>query len=283
MVIKIKTQEGMPQSDVVLDQFHLLIGFEINQVETAFVKKNISAFSKKIDFVQILSGEDENGEPIGDYGHAFFYLTKNQIVETFFSFGPSGEGKIKMKPGNTEQPKFYADGAANSRPSTGSYAITEVVRIFRFEITEDEFNKIIAGTNKVLMKIENGKPYRAITNDTCAEEAQDILDNVLNWLPDGKGYIENNGTIFPFKMVSPYAWAKQFYDQYKMAYTYPEYPIKGKGNSILKSEGEYPYSVEEWFLSKGNKDPLSKEGYYSEANKEQDQSSLSNRDAELVG
>lgn len=53
MVIKIKTQEGKPQSDIILDQFHLLVGFEINQVETAFVKKKITSFSKKVDFVQI--------------------------------------------------------------------------------------------------------------------------------------------------------------------------------------------------------------------------------------
>ena len=283
MVIKIKTQEGKPQSDIILDQFHLLVGFEINQVETAFVKKKITSFSKKVDFVQILSGEDENGEPIGDYGHAFFYLTKNEIVETFFSFGPSGEGKIKMKPGNAEQPKVYADGAANGRPSTGSYEITEVVRIFRFEITEDEFNKIIAGTNKVLMKIENGKPYRAITNDTCAEEAQDILDDVLPWLPDGKGYIEKDGIIFPFKMVGPYAWAKQLYDKYKTAYTYPEYPTKGKGADKFTSEGEYPYSVEQWSLYKGRIDPLYNEGYYMEAAKEQDKASLSNHYAEIAG
>lgn len=190
-------------------------------------------------------------------------------METFFSFGPSGEGKIKMKPGNAEQPKVYADGAANGRPSTGSYEITEVVRIFRFEITEDEFNKIIAGTNKVLMKIENGKPYRAITNDTCAEEAQDILDDVLPWLPDGKGYIEKDGIIFPFKMVGPYAWAKQLYDKYKTAYTYPEYPTKGKAHNIFDSAEDLDYIVKPWLLVKGSPDPLDKEGYYKDREKAQ--------------
>ena len=262
MNIKFKTEPEQPESDVIVNKFHLLIGFEINNIDTAFVKKKIGLLKQKIDFVQILSGYDESGEPIGDYGHAFFYTTKNEVVESFFSFGPADDGKQKQKLFNSEQNKAYADGYANSRPSTGNFKVSEVASIFRFEITASEFNKITSVTNKVLKKIENGKSYRALTNDTCAEEAEDILDDVIKSLPDGKGYVENNGIVFPFKVVNPYMWAKQFYDKYKVAYIYPEYPEKGKGKEMFDLDGEEPYSVEPWLILKGEKDPLSQKGYY---------------------
>ena len=265
MNIKFKTEPEQPESDVIVNKFHLLIGFEINNIDTAFVKKKVGLLKQKIDFVQILSGYGESGEPIGDYGHAFFYTTKNEVVESFFSFGPADDGKQKQKLFNSEQSKVYADGYANSRPSTGEFEITEVTRIFRFEITASEFNKITSVTNKVLKKIENGKSYRALTNDTCAEEAEDILDDVIKSLPDGKGYVENDGIVFPFKVVNPYMWAKQFYDKYKTAYVYPEYPERGKAKNKFNTSDYESFTVHPWILSIGERDPLSEDGYYKES------------------
>lgn len=262
MTKKFNTEEGKPSSDVIADKFHLLIGFEINNVESAFVKKKVGLLKQKTDFVQILSGYNESNEPIGDYGHAFFYTTQNEIVEDFFSFGPAGDGNQKTKIDNSERNKIYSDGYSNSRPSTSSYKISEVSRIFRFEINSSDFKEIGILIDKVLKKIEKGKPYRALTNDTCAEEAEDILNNVIKYFPDGKGYVENDGIIFPFKVVNPYMWAKQFYDNYPIAYVYPEYPNKGKGKEIFDLDGDEPYSVEPWLLFKGQKDPLSERGYY---------------------
>ena len=96
-----------------------------------------------------------------------------------------------------------------------------------------------------------------------------IFCKVSVWLPNGKGYIENDGIIFPFKMVGPYAWAKQLYDKYKIVYTYPEYPVRGRGNNIFDDAEELDYIVKPWLLIKGSPDPLAQEDYYKDREKAQ--------------
>lgn len=257
------TQANKPETDVIIEKYYLLIGFETNRIGLSFVKKELKIFKRKMDYVHIISGVNSKGIDIGDYGHAFFYLTKNNKVETFFSFGPADDAKVKTKLNNADTAKPYADGGVNTRLATADYEISEVVRIFRIEITKVEFDKIMNKTDRVKKAVLRGKPYRALTNDTCAEEAEDILDGILEGFPRGKGYVENDGKYLPFKVVNPYMWHMQIDKKYKEVYMYPEYPHKGKAFSLMNTKGEHEYSVIAWILVKGVDDPLFRHGYYS--------------------
>lgn len=256
----VDTREGKPETEIKVDNYCLLVGFEANFADTAFVERKVGTLKNKVEKVQILSGEES------DYGHAFFYLTKNNIVEAFFSFGPAELGESKYKIGKNKEngnEKIYSNSYVNKRPSQSDYSITEVAQIFKLNISEVKFKKIIAGVNKVEEKIKKGKPYHVLLNDTCAEEAEDILDDVIEDLPNGKGYVEFDGIIPPFKVINPYMWCRQFYKKYGNAYIYPEYPNTGKAKELYDIEGENDFSVYGWALVKGDNDPLMKYGYYS--------------------
>ena len=257
----VDTQEGKPETEIKIDNYSLLVGFEANLAETAFVERKVGILKNKVEKVQILQGEGS------DYGHAFFYITKNNVVEAFFSFGPTEElGDIEYKKGEEEidgNEKIYANGYVNKRPSTTSYLIYEVVQIFKINITEKKFHKIKQKVAKVEAAVLKGKPYNVILNDTGAEEAEDILDDVIDDLPNGKGYIEIDGKIPPFRVVNPYMWCSQFYKKYgDNAYIYPEYPEDGKGVDLFDADGEHDFSVSSWKLENGQLDPLFENGYY---------------------
>ena len=257
---EVKTEANKPQEEVIVDKYFLLLGFETNFAETAFIEKEVGIFIKKKEYVQILEGEGR------DYGHAFFYVTKNDVVESFFSFGPREElGEIKYKGGEVAgNEKPYANGYVNKRPSDSHYEITEVTRIFKLALTEKKFQKIVKKVEELEKKIAEGKPYHVLMNDTCAEEAEDILDDIIDDFPDGKGYVDIGIMIPPFKVVNPYMWCYQCFLKYGKPYKYPEYPELGKAKNILDPDGEFECSVIAWNLKKGDSDPLHDHGYYDQ-------------------
>lgn len=145
-----------------------------------------------------------------DYGHAFFYLTKNNIVTVFFSFGPKGlavPGKI-------------TDEYSGARPGDTSYGITEVTRLFRLKISEEMAGKVSKASKVFTEKVNAGSEhYYAFMNDTCAETARDVLIDGGVSTPSGSGPIKGVGAdeiTMAGSFVNPYKWydsfSKEYYD-----------------------------------------------------------------------
>jgi len=180
------------------------------------------------------------------------------------SFTAQEEKPIEGTEPSDEDYKVYANGYVNKRPATIYYKITEVAKIFKLEITETQFNKLQSAISKKSEKVENGsQSYHVLMNDTCAEEAEDILDDIIQDLPNGKGYVEIDGKIPPFKVVNPYMWFKQLYESYGKYYVYPEYPKKGKAAEEFDPDGDEPFSVTAWVPIINKLDPLVFYEYYS--------------------
>ncbi|WP_404680164.1 hypothetical protein [Raoultella terrigena] len=165
----------------------LTIGFEVNHPD---------AFA---DGVQDLSI---------DYGHAFFYITKNGIVTVFFSFGPKG----------LAAPGKITDEYSGARPGNTSYGITEVTRLFRLKISEEMAGEVRKLTNIFTEKVNAGSEhYYAFMNDTCAETARDMLIEGGVTTPPGSGPIKGvgaDGFTTTGSFVNPYKWYDDFSKEY---------------------------------------------------------------------
>lgn len=167
------------RTEVKIDIYYLVVGFEVN---------NKNAY---IDGVQNLSL---------DYGHAFFYLVKNNIITLTFSFGPDRDGEIGL----------LKDGQINSRKGTADYGITEIVRAFKIKINSSQAKKLEITTKKTRDNIASGKmKYIAYLNDTCAETARDILEEAGIKTPGGAGPIKYKSNYVAYA-VNPYRWHDNF-------------------------------------------------------------------------
>ncbi|TCM70911.1 hypothetical protein EC844_101185 [Acinetobacter calcoaceticus] len=220
------TDVNDPVSEIIIDKYYVVIGVEANKPEAYRVEK--ITFSKKTAKHQYLDGRDF------DWGHAFFYVVKNDEVFCFFSFGPSA-GKWK----------------ANNligKASTCQYPIGEVAQLFIINIEQDVATKIKMDVDRVYKKSNNtlynektsqweefkslDQKYRPATNETCAREAEQILKKHLKErVPSGLGYVKWKN--ISKKAVNPYAWHEHLVDSELKQYTYPEYPDIGKGNEFL--------------------------------------------------
>ena len=168
----VSTAKNQPVTTVTMEYYQLIIGFEVNYPK-AFVNGT-----------QILDI---------DYGHAFFYLTKNGIVKKFFSFGPRTGGKKN---------KTYAHRLGNSL-----YAISEMTRLFKFSLSKQEFDVIAKETDKISAEINSGRQkYTAMVNDTCAETARDIIVKGFKSVPEGTGPVDAVGWAPNISAVNPYKW-----------------------------------------------------------------------------
>lgn len=253
---KVNTGKDKPTTTVVLNQYVVIVGFEVNY-PNAFVVRDNGWVTKSNERTQMLDI---------DYGHAFFYVTKNDVVEVFFSFGPLGAGKSGwFNQGNSQAPNKWntaapvKNGYASSRPGTPDYGIGETATLYRVLVNEDSAKKIIAETNKIRQEIINGdQKYTAWANDTCAETARDILTNYISNLPNGSGAVKQAGAPI-LNVINPYMW---HYNFTKSKFAKPEiiYPIAGKtsGKGVI-SEGFH--LVDGWSLKPKDKDPLVDEGY----------------------
>lgn len=154
---------------VDVEKYVLTVGFEVNYISTAF-KNSI----QDLDV---------------DYGHAFFYVTKNDVVMAFFSFGPNGLGS-KGK-------------SSEARHGTPDYPIGEVTRLFRLKITADQAKSLVKETNSMRNKIESDtQKYTAYVNDTCAETAKQVIDKTSIKTPNGAGKIHVMGhTTFSQQLI----------------------------------------------------------------------------------
>ncbi|WP_263772917.1 hypothetical protein [Propionivibrio soli] len=192
----------------VQSNYGLTIGFEVNYPE--YFK----------DDIQQIGGPGYPPPNDGDYGHAFFYLTKNGVVTCFFSFGPAGGGEEKRVsvPFTDIQTKDLnpIPMHARARPGDASYRISEPVTAFRLRLTQAQEESIRKEAERVRKKIESGEQkYTAWINDTCAETARDIIKKTLPDIPDGSGQIRVNGTLSRVHLVNPYMWHKNMNEKYK--------------------------------------------------------------------
>lgn len=224
-------------------EYYLFIGFEVNHMDTAFENN-----TQSLDMA--------NG---GDYGHAFFYTTKDNIVDTFFSFGPSGAAAP-----NKAEAAIGIDRASGRRPGTTSYRISEVSRLFRFKITEKQAEDIKREADAFTAKVRSGEEkYTAYMNDTCAETAKDILDAAGIDTPNGQGFVrsgndtadfwfgplEVKGQRVPFSgtyFVTPYSWYTQMEEKYGSPFLYTHTGLKPDGI----------YLKEPWILVSGQSSQL---------------------------
>lgn len=278
-----------PLSEVEVDDYYVVIGIEAN-VHEAYQMEKVT-FSNKKEKHQFLSG------PNLDWGHAFFYVVKNEEVQCFFSFGPSAGKKM-------------GENRVIGNSATCQYPIGEVAQLyvlkinaFDADIIKSKVTNVYKKTNNQYYDFEseewrdvnsNDKKYRALTNETCAKEAYLILSAGLgkNKIPDAKGYIKIYG--ISKNAICPYAWNENLLNSNLTHHIYPEYPNIGKAKELLaafihkdlnNSENlKYSYflrtftanernlgvmvppfdgeNTSDWFLVEGQDDPLKVYKYF---------------------
>ncbi|MDR3479372.1 MAG: hypothetical protein P4L91_01510 [Burkholderiaceae bacterium] len=198
----------------VESDYGLTVGFEVNDNDA---------------FVNDVQNLDK------DYGHAFFYLTKNYEVLEFFSFGPSGLG---------QQGKFVSP-YQNERPGTPDYPVSEAIKLFRLKLTQAQAQSLLKDTEKIRGEIISGKrKYTAYLNDTCAETARDIIKKTIPNIPDGSGQVKFAGHNSIISVVNPYMWHKNFKAKYKeisrysLGYDAKQILPKGSGDPVASEPFE---------------------------------------------
>jgi hypothetical protein len=185
----------------LIDSYYVVVGFEVN---------NPAAF---------VGNTHDLAE---DYGHAFFYTVRNNIIQQRFSFGPNGPGKIgwfdsggrnRGAPNNYDIGAILKDGYKNARPGTPDYGISERMKLFKITMTKKQAEKLEEKTIKLRKEIIGGKQkYTAYINDTCAETARDLLSKSGVDTPSGSGKVKHSGIVdFPIAYATnPYMWHKNF-------------------------------------------------------------------------
>jgi hypothetical protein len=189
------------RKEVFVDEYYVVVGFEVNS-PTAF----------KDDTQEL------NTEAGGDYGHAFFYVVKNNVITKFLSFGPNGPGKVGWFDRGRANPRYNTgavvkDGYKNERPGTPDYEIPEEVQLFRVNLSESKGIALEKATQAMSDKISKGEQkYTVYVNDTCAETARQVLSEAGVETPSAKGWVKHSGVVnFPLTYAdNPYMWHKNF-------------------------------------------------------------------------
>ena len=202
------------RKEILVDEYYVVVGFEVN---------NPAAF---VDDVQDLGVHNEHGN---GYGHAFYYVVKNDVVSKVMSFGPTlpnperDDGpkvgwadkgsRIDTAPNKYNTWAFVKDGHKNSRPGTPDYGISELIKAFKIPLTLKQGVQLEQATEKMRQKIISGKQrYTVYMNDTCAATARGLLSDSGIDTPSGDGAVKHSGMInFPLAYaINPYMWHKNF-------------------------------------------------------------------------
>jgi hypothetical protein len=211
------------RAKVLVDSYYVVIGFEVNIP---------GAFKNETHDLRI------------DYGHAFFYLVKNSSISHSFSFGPRGGGKVGWLGKGETKAAYNAgaimkDGSKNARPGTPDYAIRELVRAFKLDISLSTAQQLAKAVIAARDEVWSGETeYHAFLNDTCAETAKEILDEANIATPDGDGWVKHSGIIdLPLAYaVNPYKWHRNF--------------------RLAHRERKYFPDSGEWIIMAGAPDPI---------------------------
>jgi hypothetical protein len=207
------------RKEVKVDDYYVVVGFEVNNMK-AFQPATV--ISGKLIPDVIMAGDvttlvhDLNI----DYGHAFFYIVKNNLVGQVFSFGPKGGGKVgwfgagdNLTPNKYNRGAFLKDGFKNTRPGIPNYHVNEKINAFKIALSLKQGLSLLKETDKIRAEITSGKQkYTAYMNDTCAEAARDILSSSDIDTPSGSGWVKHTGVVnFPLVYaVNPYMWHHRF-------------------------------------------------------------------------
>lgn len=247
------------------DTFTLVIGHEVNVMDKVYPnqKYHIGA--------------------AGQTGHSFFYVTKNGIVYSAFSFGPANHEHLSQ-----------------TNEGTVDYEIGQVFRFHRFSITREQAIQIKKQTDIFRGKVNeptliegySPAPYGGMIktqvfnpnkmyysplsfNQTCAAEARAVLTKANIKTPSGLGSIDVSGdwvkrillpiqtglmpmegfenTITgtsPVKVTNPYDWYNNIAQKYGDGELYKGRQIQSDGFSFVK----------EMFILEGEDDPLIQAG-----------------------
>jgi hypothetical protein len=213
------------RKEVTVDVYYVVVGFETNDP---------SAFTAGTHDLAI------------DYGHAFFYVVKNNVISKVFSFGPKSAGKVGwLGRGSSDTPNNFntgavlKDGFKNARPGTPDYAIPDEVKVFKLPLTARQGIVLEQETDKIRQRIISGKQkYTAYMNDTCAETARDILTASSISSPSGSGAVKHSGLVnVPIAYaVNPYMWHHNFV---KAGHIEVRYPRQSRGLGFVSpSKGQ---------------------------------------------
>lgn len=212
-------------------KYILTVGFEVNNPE---------AFENDVHHVNI------------DYGHAFFYITKDNIVTVFFSFGPD-----RYRDDSNESDKI--------RPGDTSYGITESSKLYRLIITEKQAIDVKKLVDEFTKDVERGrKQFNIYFNDTCAKVARHILQRAKIYTPKGSSSVHTDSDVLTemvigiLQYVNPYKWESEFAKTYSnpihlpakyFTNTYSANPDLADATGVISG-----------VLKAGDKDPLYRYG-----------------------
>lgn len=120
------------------------------------------------------------------------------------------------------------DGYKDSRHATPDFPINEPVKAFKIPLSLAQARALEVMTDKYRRKAINGEiRYNAISNDTCAATARELLDSAGIKTPSGRGLVKYTGIIDHaiVSVINPYKWHEDFKGIYREAsYKIPERP-----------------------------------------------------------
>lgn len=167
------------------DLFHLVIGFEVNDPHAYREVHVFPDGMRKVHFV------------LEDPGHTFMYLTKNRNITFFYSLGPLYNDATR---------RAYGTG-------TPEYHITGRTRLFRFNLKESQYEKMLAKGKEYRADVLSGERYYNIFhNFTCARSARDIIAAGWPSVPAGTSFI-GKGIVMD-DVVNPYAFYEDIHKRY---------------------------------------------------------------------
>lgn len=219
---KVTTAKGKPTTTATYDVYYVVIMIDASHPENAF---------GMISTPTVWFGQKYHN-PVEEPGHALYYVVKNGIIQAVLSFGP-----------NTASDAIWGQG-------TPDCTMKNMVYAFKYNLTKEKGINLIKETEDWREKIISGKEkYKALTNDTCAETALQILRPFIPNLPKGNGLVGGYKVMIFAKAVTPY-WL--FEDLKKEGRAYKTYPTE-----IEKYTKDDPKKLVSEFLPQKNiKDPV---------------------------
>lgn len=220
------------RKEILVDEYYVVVGFEVS----------LPAF------------KDGTHDLAISFGHAFFYIVKNNIISRLFSFGPIERSKVgwngwgsETDPNKFDTLAIVKDGSKGRRRGTPDYGIDSLVSAFKIPLTAKQGLRLIVETDEVRLKINRFKQmYAPYMNDTCAETARDLLSSADIETPSARGFVKHSGSLsFPVAYAdNPYMWHENFTK------------TKFKTGSFMPPPAD-PDTDKKWVPKIGNRDPIS--------------------------
>ncbi|MEJ8676839.1 hypothetical protein [Chromobacterium amazonense] len=219
------------------DVYVLVIGFEVNNPQVYRETDMGDGTKRKVHYV------------LEDPGHTFMYLTKNLKITFFYSLGPAYHDPVRRAYG----------------PGTADFHIPGATRLYRFVLTEAQYEKMLAKGKEYRADVAAGtRYYNVFQNFTCARSARDII--AVGWpsVPKGESVV-GNSQIAKDMVVNPYAFYEDIHNKYgssEIELGDNERKWKIIMETVYDSPGTYPdptMNKSSWLFEEKKEDP----GYMS--------------------